>query len=566
MKRIVLLIALLGLSGSIYAQVQKDYRISTKQDSLRGMLTPLRTCYDLTYYHLDVKVDPYKKTISGSNLFKFKVVSDFRKLQFDLSSDLKIEKVVYHGQNLEYIRELNAVFVTFPEQVTAGKIDSFVVHYASGEPDLSKARPQGKALRSGGFVYAQDSNGKPWITTSCQGIGASTWWPVKEHQEDEADSILISVSVPKEFTDVSNGRLRKITNLKDGYRRFDWFVSNPISNYCVSMNIGDYVNIKDTYDGEKGKLDLSYWVLKENYDKAKTYFPNSVKLMLKSHEHWFGPYPFYEDSYKLVDAPYAGMEHQSAVTYGNNYEFGYLARDISGTGWGMKWDFIIVHESGHEWFGNNLTAKDVADMWIHESFTNYAEGLYVDSYYGKMASQQYAHGLRTDILNDRPVQGRYGVNKSGSKDMYNKGGVVLNMVRTIIDDDEKWRRILRGLGTTFYHQTVTYDQVVNYISKESGIDLNPVFEQYIKNTIIPTLELRYDKGKAYCRWISDVSNFNMPIRMRIKGGTYSFVKPITLKWTEIPISGINKENIDIDTFNFYIGVLQNETNKAPADK
>jgi len=288
--------------------------------------------------------------------------------------------------------------------------------------------------------------------------------------------------------------------------------------------------------------------------------------MLKSHEHWFGPYPFYEDSYKLVDAPYAGMEHQSAVTYGNNYEFGYLARDISGTGWGMKWDFIIVHESGHEWFGNSLTAKDVADMWIHESFTNYAEGLYVDTYYGKLAAQQYAHGLRTDILNDRPVQGRYGVNKSGSKDMYNKGGVIRNMVRTIIDDDEKWRKILRGLGTAFYHQTVTYDQVVNYISKESGLDLNPVFEQYIKNNVIPTLELRYADGKAYCRWISDVTGFNMPLRMRVKGGTYAFIKPVTLKWTEIPIPGINKENTDIDTFNFYIGVLQNETNSAAADE
>jgi aminopeptidase N len=537
----------LPLTGAAQLLV-KDQPVFTKADSLRGTLTPLRTCYDINYYHLDVKVDVDNKFISGSNLFKFEATQDFNKLQFELFANLKIEKIDYHGKEVPFTREFNSVFVTFPEYIRRAKQDSMRVFY-SGNPQVAARAPW-----DGGFVFSKDSKGKPWVATACQGLGASVWWPTKDHQADEVDSMLISISVPKGLSDVSNGRLRKKTTRKDGYTQFDWFVSNPINNYSVSVNIGDYVNFKDTYQGEKGPLDLSYWVLRENEAKAKKFFPINVIPMLKAFEHWFGPYPFYEDSYKLVDVPYTGMEHQSAVTYGNGYANGYRGKDASDTGWGMKWDFIIVHESGHEWFGNNITSKDLADMWIHESFTNYSESLFIDYNYGKQAGLEYVHGIRSGIQNDSPVQGPYGVNQEGSGDMYPKGGVLLNTIRTIINDDEKWRQILRGLNKTFYHQTVNYEDVVNYISEQSGKSLNPVFDQYIKHTNIPTLEFRFKENKLYSRWIADVDDFNMPVKVRIKGGQYQFIEP-DRSWKEVNITGATKENLEVDTFNYYIGVL-----------
>lgn len=524
--------------------------VFTRADSLRGTLTPLRTCYDIKYYHLDVQVDIDKKFIQGSNLFTFEATEDFEKLQFELFANLSIERVSYQGKNIPFSREFNSVFVSFPEKIRKGSLDSMRVYY-SGEPQIAVNAPW-----DGGFVFTKDSNGKPWVSTACQGLGASVWWPNKDHQSDEVDSMLISVRVPEGLTNVSNGRLRKKAEGKDGYTQFDWFVANPINNYSVSLNIGDYVPFTDIYQGEKGALDLNYWVLRENVKKAKKFFPINVKPMLKAFEHWFGPYPFYEDSYKLVDAPYLGMEHQSAVTYGNQYQNGYLGHDGSGTGWGMKFDFIIIHESGHEWFGNNITSKDLADMWIHESFTTYSESLFLDYNYGKQAGLEYIHGNRTHTLNDIPVQGHYGVNNEGSGDMYLKGAVLLNMIRTIIDDDEKWREILRGLNKTFYHKTVNYEDIVNFISEEAGKNLRPVFEQYIQHPNIPTLAFRFLDGVLQCRWIADVPDFNMPVKVRIRKGEYQFIEP-NRSWKSVELHGVTKDNLEVDTFNFYIGVLIN---------
>jgi aminopeptidase N len=532
-----------------FAQLGAKKEVFTRADTLRGSLTsPLRTCYDINYYHLDVKFDIDNKFISGNVLFKFTAEQDFTQLQFDLFSNLKLEKVVYKGKELPYTREFNAVFVTFPQAITKGSKDQFTVYY-SGNPVIAK-----KAPWDGGVEYNVDSLGHKWVSTACQGMGASVWWPTKDQQADEVDSALISISVPKGLKDVSNGRLRKVTQLKDGYTRFDWFVSQPINNYNIEANIGDYAHITDTYMGEKGKLTLDYWPLSYNVAKAKKQFDKNVKPMLKAFEHWFGPYPFYEDGYKLIETHHLGMEHQSGVAYGNHFGNGYLGRDLSGTGWGLKWDFIVVHESGHEWFGNNITSKDLADMWIHESFTNYSESLFIESIWGKQAGQEYVHGTRMAIQNDSPIIGAYGVNKEGSGDMYYKGGNMLNMIRTIIYDDEKWRVILRGLNKTFYHQTVTYEQVVNYINQQSGKNLTPVFDQYLKYTAIPTLEFMTLRGKLMCRWIANVPNFNMPVKVKIKGGEYKFITPGT-RFTPVNIDGATKDNIEVDTFNYYIGVL-----------
>jgi len=532
------------------AQLMKGKDQFTRADSLRGTLTPYRTAYDIQYYHLEVKADIENRLISGSNLFKFKAVKDFNRLQFDLFAALQVEKVVYKNKELNFQREENAVFVDFPVTIKKGVVDSFKVFY-SGAPRVAKNAPW-----DGGFVYSSDANGKPWVSTANQGLGASSWWPNKDHQSDEVDSMLISISVPSKLMDISNGRLRSKTELKDGYTRYDWFVSNPINNYSVSMNIGDYVHFGDTLHGERGILDIDYWVLRDNLKKAKVHFSKNVKPMLKAFEYWFGPYPFYEDSYKLIDAPYLGMEHQSAVTYGNQYANGYLGKDASGTGWGLKWDFIIIHESGHEWFGNSITAKDLGDMWIHEAFTNYAESLFVEYQFGKAAGQEYVHGNRRGILNDSPLQGPFGVNKEGSGDMYLKGGVFLNMLRTIIDNDTRWKSILRGLNKEFYHKTVDYKDIENYISQQSGIDLSNVFAQYIQHSTIPTLEFRMENGKLWGRWIADIPEFDMPVRVRVKGGEYRMIKPST-HFSEINIKGIDSETIEVDTFNYYIGILFN---------
>jgi aminopeptidase N len=532
-----------------FAQLGAKKEVFTRADTLRGSLTsPLRTCYDINYYHLDVKFDIDNKFISGNVLFKFTAEQDFTQLQFDLFSNLKLEKIVYKGKELPYIREFNAVFVTFPQAITKGSKDQFTVYY-SGNPVIAK-----KAPWDGGVEYNVDSLGHKWVSTACQGMGASVWWPTKDQQADEVDSALISISVPKGLKDVSNGRLRKVTQLKDGYTRFDWFVSQPINNYNIEANIGDYAHITDTYMGEKGKLTLDYWPLSYNVAKAKKQFDKNVKPMLKAFEHWFGPYPFYEDGYKLIETHHLGMEHQSGVAYGNHYGNGYLGRDLSGTGWGLKWDFIVVHESGHEWFGNNITSKDLADMWIHESFTNYSESLFIESIWGKQAGQEYVHGTRMAIQNDSPIIGAYGVNKEGSGDMYYKGGNMLNIIRTIINDDEKWRDILRGLNKTFYHQTVTYEQVVDYINQQSGKNITPVFDQYLKYTAIPTLEFMTLRGKFMCRWIANAPNFNMPVKVKIKGGEYKFITPGP-RFLPVNIDGATKDNIEVDTFNYYIGVL-----------
>ena len=548
-KPILLGMILLGLSNVGKAQLMKAKEIYTKADSLRGELTPLRTCYDIKYYHLDVKVDIDNKFISGSNLFKFEAVERFNKLQFDLFENLSVDRVVYKKKELTFKREYNAVFVSFPEYIEKGKLDSFTVYY-SGNPVQATRAPW-----DGGFDWKKDSNGKPWVATACQGLGASVWWPNKDHQSDEVDGMMISVAVPNGVMNVSNGRLVKTEKLKDNYTKYHWKVVNPINNYNVALNIGDYAHFNEVYTGEKGPLTVDYYVLKENASKI-AHLKKNAQETLKSLEHWFGPYPFYEDGYKLVETSHLGMEHQSAIAYGNKFQNGYLGRDGSGTGWGMKWDFIVVHESGHEWFGNNITAKDLADMWIHESFTNYSEALFIDYFYGKEASQAYVHGNRRGILNNSPLQGPYNVNKEGSGDMYNKGGVFHNMIRTMINDDEKWRNILRGLNQKFYHKTVDYQDILKYMSDESGINLGKTFEQYIQHKGIPTLEIAEGRpGVFMIRWISEVDKFDMPVHIFDKDGKRVLINPTT-SFKPFRLDGVTLENLKVDTFNYYIGVLK----------
>lgn len=493
----------------------------THDDTLRGSITRERAWWDLTYYELRVRVDPDKQRLDGSTTVFYKVLEPYQTLQIDLQPPLSINRVLQDGKPLNFKKEgANAYFITLEKSQQKGQLESVVVEY-SGKPKVAKRAPW-----DGGFSWSKDKNGQHFVATSCQGLGASVWWPCKDHMYDEADSMLISVTVPQNLMDVSNGRLRKTTVNSDSTRTFEWFVQNPINNYGVNVNIGDYTHFSDTFSGEKGKLSMDYYVLPENLEKAKKQF-KQANDMLKAFEHWFGPYPFYEDGYKLVEVPYLGMEHQSSVTYGNKYGNGYLGRDLSGTGWGLKWDFIIIHESGHEWFANNITYRDVADMWIHESFTNYSENLFTEYFYGKDAGAEYVIGTRKIIGNREPIIGKYDVNKEGSGDMYPKGGNMLHTIRQIVNDDALWRSTLRGLNQTFYHQTVTTKQIEDYVSQQAKRDLSKVFDQYLRDIRIPVLEYKLSKKHIEYRWTNCVAGFDMPVKIKLDGKKEMTIFPKT---------------------------------------
>lgn len=527
--------------GTISAQAQEF----TRQDTLRGSITPERAWWDLTFYDLNIRVNPKDSTLQGSNTIRYKVLEPKQRMQVDLQPPMRIERVTQNGKELQVQRDGNAWYVQLQEPQKAGEEREVKVYYG-GKPQVSENPPW-----SGGLTWQRDANGNPFIATSCQGDGASLWWPCKDHMYDEPDSMRISVQTPKGLMNVSNGRLKNVQEHADGSKTFSWYVANPINNYGVNVNIGDYAHFSDKYKGEKGELDLDYYVLRDNLEKAKKQFTQTT-LMLQAFEHWFGPYPFYEDGFKLVEVPYLGMEHQSSVTYGNGYQNGYRGRDLSGTGWGKKFDYIIVHEAGHEWFANNITYKDMADMWIHESFTDYSESLFLDYHYGTEAANEYVIGLRKNIRNDRPIIGKYDVNYPGSGDMYYKGANMLHTLRQIINNDDKWRAILRGLNKEFYHQTVTTQQIEDYLSQQTGRDLSPFFDQYLRDVRIPTLEYMQEGNKIKYRWANTAGKFNMPVKVYLNDKA-QWLEPTT-DWQELKNA---KKGVKFRADkNFYINTSQ----------
>ncbi len=534
------LIGLLALITGATAQNQ----IFTRQDTLRGSITPERAWWDLTYYHLSVKVNPADSTFYGSNLIGYRVIEPNNLMQIDLQPPLKISRVVQDNQELKFTRDGNAWFIELTAPQKQNEVQYLTVEYG-GKPHVSIRPPW-----QGGVSWDKDEEGNPFIVTANQGDGASLWWPCKDHSYDEPDSMLISITVPEPLMNVSNGRLRKLEHNSDGTNTSHWFVANPINNYGVNINVANYVHFNDVYKGEKGDLDCNYWVLPYNLEKAKKHF-KQAHLMLEAFEYWFGPYPFYEDGYKLVEVTYPGMEHQSSVTYGNGYKNGYGGRDVSRTGWGDKFDFILVHESGHEWFANSITNWDIADMWIHESFIAYSEGLFVDYYWGKEASAAYCRGTRVNIANDRPIIGFYDVNYEGSGDMYSKGANMLHTIRQIINDDELWRQILRGLNKEFYHQTVHSEQIQDFISENAGINLDPVFDQYLRDTRIPTFEYALLNGKLRYRWGNCIKGFTMKVKVYLNDKEH-WLEP-TAKWQNLNSDEVI-ETVSVDK-DFYVATF-----------
>ena len=507
MRKITLVASLLYFGIATSQNLFPKGETIKNEDSLKGSNTPYRDFWDVKKYELSVEPNFEKKTVSGSNLISFEITKDIKNPTFQIDLQQPME---YQFIGLKKCftpkRKGDFIFIETKKSFKKGEKYTFTIHF-SGNPKVAK-----KAPWDGGWVFSKDQNGNPFMSVAQEGTGVSLWLPTKDLWSDEPDQgIVMKIITPKDLVGVGNGRLIKQTQEK-GKNTFTWEVKNAINPYSIVPNVGKYVNFKDSFDGEKGKLDLDYWVLDYQLEKAKKQF-QQVKPMMQAFEYWFGAYPFYEDSYKLVESPYLGMEHQSNVAYGNHFENGYLGRDLSGTGVGLNWDFIIIHESGHEWFANNITAKDQADMWIHESFTAYSETLFTEKYMDKNAAETYVRGTRQAVENDIPIIGKYGIRNEGSGDMYYKGANMLHTIRQVINDDEKFRQILRGLNKDFYHQTVTTQQIENYISTQSGIDFSSVFDQYLRTTKIPTLEYSQTGNLLKFRYQNAVEKLKLPIRI-----------------------------------------------------
>ena len=532
-----LCIALLCLAVIIPAQTPQ--RAPTPADILRGAYGPYRANNDLLSYDLDIRVDPEKKFIGGKNTIRFKMLKDDARIQLDLTAHLNIDKILLGSTELKYTREFDAVFVDFPE--TLKKNSEYAIDfYYSGQP--------AETGRFGGIAFRKDPAGRPWITTACQGPGAMVWWPNKEQQRDEVENMRVRVAVPNDLVDVSNGRLMSKTDLGDGYTRWEWLIHYPINNYCVALNIGHYVHFSDRLKD----LTLDFYCLPESLEKARLQFAQA-KPMLQCYQKYFGEYPFKKDGYKLIEVPYSGMEHQSAVAYGNRFANGYLERDWTGVGVSLKFDFIIIHESAHEWFGNSVTAGDVCDEWIHEGWGTYAECVYVEEMFGHEDALKYVNGYKAKVRNREPIIGPPGVNYSAPQDMYFKGALFLHTIRSVIDNDARWWKLVRDFYGRFKYRNIATGDVVAFFNERTGMNLAPVFDQYLRHIDIPALELRFQEaeGSVSYRWKADVKEFAMPVKVGSKDH-WRVIRPTT-EWTTMK-SGMKKDDFKVATDLYFIKV------------
>jgi len=521
--------------------VQAPQRTFSRADILRGACGPYRANNDLLSYDLRVRVDPDQKFISGKNTIRFRMLKDDSRIQLDLFANLNVDKILHGSTALKYEREFNAVFVDFPLVLPKNSVVAIDFYY-SGYPK--------ETGRFGGIAFRKDPSGHPWINTACQGIGASIWWPNKDQQRDEVETMRLGVEVPAALVDVSNGRFLGRTDLGDGYARYDWLIHYPINNYCVSLNIGNYVHFSDRLSD----LTLDFYCLPEHLEKAKQQF-TQARPMLQCFQKYFGEYPFKKDGYKLIEAPYSGMEHQSAVTYGNRFANGYLERDWTGVGVSLKFDFIIVHESAHEWFGNSVTAADTSDEWIHEGWGTYAECIYVEYMFGHDDAIKYVNGYRSKVANRQPIISPAGVNSTPPQDMYFKGALFLNTVRSVIDNDTLWWKLVRDFYGRFKYRNIATEDVVQFFNAKSRMDLTPLFDQYLRQPGIPALELQFheSEGSVSYRWKADVREFAMPVRVG-RRGEWQLIRPTTewktMKWL------LNGEDFAVATDLYYINVVK----------
>jgi aminopeptidase N len=527
-----------GTGGAAQAKAGASAR-GVRVSDLRGDYDWHRSNNDLLSYHLDIRVDPEKESFGGRNTIRFRMLKNDCRIHLDLDRRLAIDKILLGETPLKYERDARAVFVEFPEILKQGEVYSIDFYYS------------GTGSSGGqwdGISFGKDPKGRPWITTSCEGRGANAWWPNKDQWRDEVESMDLSVTIPSDLVDASNGRLVATKDLGDGWTRYDWHVSYPINNYCVSLNIGKYEHFAD----KLGDLTLDFYCLPESLEKARTQFAQA-KGMLEAFQHYFGEYPFLRDGYKLIEVPYSGMEHQSAVTYGNRFKNGYLERDWTGVGISPRFDFIIIHESGHEWFGNSVSANDRADMWIHEGWTTYLEGLYVEYHHGKADALKYLNGYRRMVWNRRPIVGVRGTAANSDNDQYFKGALFLNTLRSVVDDDARWWQILRAMYDTFKYKNIMTEDVVKFFNEQTGEDLTAIFYEYLRHAALPVLELKFDEaeGTVSYRWRADEKAFAMPVKV----GTpdrWERIRPTT-EWATMK-TALGKDKFEVATDLFYIGV------------
>lgn len=528
---------LLTLLAPAVLAAQPSSQVPSRASILRGEYGPYRANNDLLSYHLDVRVDPARKFISGKNTIRFRMLKDDQRIQLDLTDVLKVDKIVLGSTELKYERDSGAVFVDFPEMLRKGKTYAIDFYY-SGNP--------AQRGRFGGFTFDKDPSGHDWVYSACEGIGASVWWPNKDQWQDEVQEMEISVSAPNNLVDVSNGRFMGKKDLGDGYTQWNWKVHYPINNYDVAVNVGNYEHFSDRMGG----LTLDYYALPEHLDKAKKQF-SQTKGMLAAYHHYFGEYPFKKDGFKLVEVPYAGMEHQSAVAYGNGFENGYFGRDWTGVGISPRFDFIIIHESGHEWFGNSVTAADPADMWIHEGWTTYLECLYCEYTYGKADGLKYTNGLKSHVNNRQPILGKRGLNVEPPQDQYFKGALFINTMRSVVDDDKKWWAILHKFYQTFKYKNILTEDVVRFFKENTGMNLTPMFDEYLRHANIPTLELKFGDHSVEYRWIADESAFAMPIKVGTRDH-WQTITPTT-KWQTMA-TDLSQDRFEVATDLYYVNV------------
>jgi aminopeptidase N len=539
MKNLILmLVVLLAASNISCAQVLSNKEgLYTEADSLRGSLRTERG-FDVQKYHLKLKVEPEKQFISGSNTISFIAEEKLSTIQIDLFKNMKVDSIIQQGETLAYNRLHNAVFIKLDKSVKVDE-EGEIQFYYSGKPTVARNAPW-----DGGFVWDKDKNGDHWIGVAVQGTGASLWYPNKDHQSDEPEEVQLDIAVPNGLMNVSNGQFLGEKDLGNGFTQWSWKTVNPINNYNVMINIANYEHFSDSY----GDLDLDYYVLPYNLEKAKEQF-KEVKPMMDCFYEKFGEYPFVEDGFKLIETPYLGMEHQSAVAYGNEYKMGYLGNDLSGTGIGLKWDYIIIHESGHEWYGNSITAKDIADMWIHEGFTSYSEAVYVECRWGKDEALEYLKGTRRGLGNNATIIGDYGVNSEGSGDMYFKGANLLNTIRSIYNNDELWWKTLKDYTETYKHQIIDTKTTENFFNAAIEVNLQPIFDQYLRQSDLPKLEFRKQDGKTQTRWVTDVDNFKMPVDIFIDEKEIRITP--TNKWQNLK-QNVALDEIKVNELEFYI--------------
>ena len=536
-----LILGCVGVVGSqsLAAQEKAESAAPTHANVLRGAYGPYRANNDLLYYHLDIRVNPDEKFISGKNTIRFKMLQDGQRIQLDLTDALNVDKILLGSMPLKYERDSGAVFIDFPETLRAGKIYSIDFYY-SGHPVESG--------RFGSMTFKTDQSGHPWINTACEELGASTWWPNKDQWRDEVQNMEISVAIPNGLVDASNGKFMGTRDLGDGYTQWNWFVHYPINNYDVSLNIGNYQHWSDRF----GNVPMDFYALPEDLDKAKKQFVQA-KDMLKAFQHYFGEYPFKKDGYKLIQVPYSGMEHQSAVTYGNHFANGYLERDWTGVGISPRFDFIIIHESGHEWFGNSVSAADRSDMWIHEGWTTYLECLFVEYMWGKADGLKYTNAYKEKVKNEKPIIAERGVNATPPQDEYFKSALFLNTLRSIVNNDAKWWKLIRGFYQRFKYRNIMTEDVIAYFNQQTGMNLTPIFDQYLRQTAIPTLELKFDDaaGAVSYRWVAAEAAFAMPVLVGDKDH-WQMIHPTT-QWQTMQTT-LKKDQFDVAADLFYVNV------------